>query len=69
MREKLKFKRGTNCGGVEILSKMIQWSVGGILLCKYSKGRHNMQPYIFYWRVVEPATNFSKREGLRGSQF
>ena len=42
MREKLKFKRGTNCGGVEILSKMIQWSVGGILLCKYSKGRHNM---------------------------
>ena len=69
MREKLKFKRGANCAGVEILSKMIQWSVGGIPLCKYSKGRHNMQPYIFYWRVIEPATNFSKRGGLTGSQF
>ena len=67
MREKLKFKRGANCAGVEILSKMIQWSVGGIL--KYSKIRHNMQPYIFYWRVVEPATTFSKRGGLTGPQF
>ena len=45
MLEELKFKTGPNCGGVEILSKIIKWSVGGILLCKYYKGTHNLQPH------------------------
>ena len=69
MWEKLKFKRGANCGGLEVLSKMIQWSVGGILLCKYSKGMHNVRPHIFCCEMADPPTKFSIRGGLAGSQF